>query len=94
VRTTAEERTLWENLTGWPKNARQRWRDLLADYKELATVLKDCGTNTDNPDTCGVCGKHFHECEEQKLCDEELDGTLVDIGFSCPGARAREILAR
>jgi hypothetical protein len=35
MKTTAEERALWVNLTGWPKDARQRWKDLLSDVSEL-----------------------------------------------------------
>jgi len=63
-----------------------------AAYAKACAVLEECGTNTDNPDTCGVCGAHFRECEAEKFCDEELDGTFVELGFSCPGARARELL--
>lgn len=62
---------------------------------KLRPVLETCGTSTDNPDTCGVCGKHFKECEEERVAEEveTSDGTkLSDDGFACPGARARELL--
>jgi hypothetical protein len=60
---------------------------------ELEAVLKDCGRHAVNADTCGVCKKHFKECEEDRIADEDRNGVLIDVGFACPGARARELLA-
>lgn len=62
---------------------------------KLLDAAQDCGTNWDNPDTCGVCHLHFHECEEDQFCvdlpgEEHLD---LDIPNgrepACPGARLR-----
>lgn len=46
----------------------------------------DCARSRDNPDTCGVCGKHFKECEEERVTrgDEEEP--------ACAGARVRAAL--
>jgi hypothetical protein len=73
-----------------------------AFMEKLKATLKDCGTHFVNADTCGVCGKHFHDCEELKSCEEieVLPSTvshasyiLTPSGFACPGARARALLA-
>jgi len=56
----------------------------------LQRALEPCGTNTDNPDTCGVCHLHFHECFEDMAIDSDEPG--ASRFFACPGARARMVL--
>jgi len=41
TKTTAEERALWRNLTGWPKNARQRFRDMLDDLDRALAKISE-----------------------------------------------------
>jgi hypothetical protein len=60
-------------------------------------AAQECGTSPDNPDTCGVCHKHFAECEEEEyVVDDEL-GLQSDRPLhrepACPGARVRAALA-
>jgi hypothetical protein len=59
---------------------------------ELIAEAKDCGTHPINFDTCGVCGKHFAECEVERLVDDEVCG--CDDGPACPGARVRVVLRK
>ena len=59
---------------------------------ELTAAARDCGTHAVNFDTCGVCGKHFPECEVERLIDDEICG--CDDGPACPGARVRVALRR
>ena len=48
-----------------------------------------------NGDTCGVCHKHFDECEEDKMThDDEVPMDDKKMFFACPGARMRLALAR
>jgi hypothetical protein len=56
-------------------------------------ALRDCGTNDTNPDTCGVCGKHFAQCEEERWVDgDEDEPYLAKTRPACAGARARAAL--
>ena len=72
-------------------------RRLLAKEKALREALRDCGTHEINADTCGVCGKHFADCET----DTRYAGHMSDpetpvpppVEYACPGARARAALA-
>jgi hypothetical protein len=63
----------------------------------LLAAAEECGTSWDNPDTCGVCHKHFDECEEEQHCvgDEFAPGRDIPLGRepACPGARVRAALA-
>ncbi len=52
----------------------------------LEAALRDCAVNEDNPDTCGVCGQHFTECD----ADQRVRGEATEA--ACAGARARETL--
>jgi hypothetical protein len=52
----------------------------------LCEALEDCAVNSCNPDTCGVCGKHFHECEAETHYRDHVER------FDCSGARARKAL--
>ena len=59
----------------------------------IVRAARECAISDHNPDTCGVCHKHFHECEEEKSSHD--DSLFNDnFFFSCPGARVREALAR
>ena len=49
-------------------------------------ALKDCAVSEDNPDTCGVCGEHFDDCE----ADRRTVGDVEEP--DCAGARARLVL--
>jgi len=53
----------------------------------LERALKSCAVDEDNPDTCGVCGHHFADCE----VDHRLVGD--DDELACAGARARAALS-
>ena len=46
--------------------------------------VHDCAIDEDNPDTCGVCGQHFTECDS----DQRVRGDVTEA--ACAGARARE----
>jgi len=52
----------------------------------LQAALRDCAIDEDNPDTCGVCGQHFTECD----ADQRVRGEATEA--ACAGARARETL--
>ena len=93
---------LKEPLVGWKKSEDENMPSLTDpvfgidvnkedEIKRLTDALKACGISRDNPDTCGVCGLHFADCEEECLVDE-VDGTFFEIGFACPGAVARQIV--
>lgn len=48
-----------------------------------------CGWDNDNPDTCGVCHKHFAECEQERV----IVGDVNDADEpACPGARVRRAM--
>jgi len=61
----------------------------------LRAALRDCATHPVNADTCGVCGRHFPECEvDQQFMEAPSmvkDPTLIRQP-ACAGARAREAL--
>jgi hypothetical protein len=55
----------------------------------LERALKSCAVDEDNPDTCGVCGHHFRDCE----ADRRIVGDIGDAeDLACAGARARAAL--
>lgn len=61
----------------------------------VLTAASDCGTDVNNPDTCGVCRLHFAECEVDQYCvGDEVNEHDVPIGRepACPGARVRAAL--
>jgi len=61
----------------------------------LREAAHDCGIDSNNPDTCGVCHKHFHECEQDRVWqDDDLPMTAENSLPGCPGARLRAVLAR
>ncbi len=64
-------------------DARDRVRSLVAELVHLREAARDCAVSSDNSDTCGVCGKHFSECEAERM---ERDDQGV---FACSGARLR-----
>jgi hypothetical protein len=45
-------------------------------------------------DTCGVCHKHFQECEDDLATHEDPPFTRDKMWFACPGARIRQALVR
>jgi hypothetical protein len=55
-------------------------------------VLQDCAVSTDNPDTCGVCSKHFADCEKATRATLDEQDRITVEEPSCPGARARALL--
>jgi len=68
-----------------------------SSQEEALKILEACGTSWCNPDTCGVCKLHFHECEEDISCvGDEVDQHDIPTGreFSCAGARARLLLKK
>jgi hypothetical protein len=71
---------------------------VLAKYlHELTRAAFDCGTNSDNPDTCGVCHLHFAECELDQVCvgDEVNEHDIpIEREPACPGARVRAVLSK
>jgi hypothetical protein len=90
VRDLKEWAKSFPNATGAHDTA--TW---VATYDLLRTALADCATNETNPDTCGVCGLHFAECEdEHRAVGDEHDSHDVPTGRepACPGARARVVL--
>jgi hypothetical protein len=58
----------------------------------LEKAAFDCGTSSDNPDTCGVCHLHFAECEDDKYCVANENDILIGYEPACPGARVRAVL--
>ena len=54
--------------------------------QSLKVALAACAIDEDNPDTCGVCGQHFKECDS----DQRVGGEVTEA--ACAGARARETL--
>jgi len=59
-------------------------RQLIALLCVVADTARGCAVSEDNPDTCGVCGCHFAECD----ADKYSGGRLV-----CSGGRVRQALA-
>jgi hypothetical protein len=57
----------------------------IAKLHTVAVAAHRCGTDEDNPDTCGVCHLHFTACETDRFCDPTDD-------YVCPGARVRAAL--
>jgi len=75
---------------GW--NQRSRCSECQAVAAEpVRDALKDCAVNETNPDTCGVCGKHFADCDVDRRHVGEPDGPEEPM---CPGARARMALGK
>ena len=69
-------------------------RDQVNALLDVAEEAQHAGVNEQNPDTCGVCGKHFAECEEERSTHDEPPYTAAPVDWpSCPGARIRESLA-
>jgi hypothetical protein len=67
----------------------------LESLNTLRVAAADCGTNTDNPDTCGVCHKHFDDCEADRVWQDDTAPMTLETSFAaCPGARVRAVLAR
>jgi len=67
------------------------------DMEAIVRAARACAISGNNPDTCGVCHKHFHDCEEEKSThDGDNDVPYDDMTwfFSCAGARVRQALAR
>lgn len=61
----------------------------------LRDAAMDCGVDTNNPDTCGVCHKHFGDCEEDRVWhDDTLPMTQETSLPACVGARVRAALVR
>ncbi len=62
----------------------------------LAAALAACGTSDVNPDCCGVCSKHFHECDQDKATHQEypVSGRWDEAQMfpACAGGRARVLL--
>jgi hypothetical protein len=61
---------------------------LRAERDRLVAAIEDCAVNSNNLDTCGMCGRHFPQCEKEKLWRDDERNAKV---FACPGARAREV---
>jgi len=108
--TTWVEEVVQERNTALARCEKQRLRleqrgKMIEDYeRELAEakrILRACGTSRDSPDTCGVCGKHFADCDSHVLVDHEefgeveviIDSDLTppDAQKACPGAQARSV---
>lgn len=65
----------------------------LEGLKPLRKAAFDCGTDSDNPDTCGVCHKHFADCEMERMThDDDLPFDRAKTFPACPGARVRAAL--
>lgn len=47
-----------------------------------------CGWDSTNPDTCGVCHRHFDECEKEWHQTIDRSEKVVERP-DCPGARVR-----
>ena len=70
-------------------------RSAEARVAELETAAQDAGTHPICTDTCGVCGKHFEECEvEMSSHDDPPWTSSTRVWPSCPGARIRAALAK
>lgn len=52
-----------------------------------------CGTNTHNPDTCGVCHKHFRDCEAERVSYDDPPINDDNSFPECAGAMMRIALA-
>lgn len=63
---------------------------LQAQFDDLVTVAHECGTNAENPDTCGVCKLHFAECEQDLFVKVDEHDVPTCSRLVCPGARVRE----
>lgn len=67
----------------------------LESLNALRMAAADCAANTDNPDTCGVCHKHFEDCETDRVWQDETAPMTPETSMAaCPGARVRAVLAR
>jgi len=64
-----------------------------AKLRLLRLAAEACGTDNDNPDTCGVCHKHFAECEAERASHDDPPFTDANTFPACPGARVRQALA-
>jgi hypothetical protein len=58
---------------------------------ELIEAAKEAAVHRINSDTCGVCGLHFHECEEDVCSDDFPITPETKVYFSCAGARLRKV---
>jgi len=74
----------------------QQLANAMSEIAALRAALQDCGTSEDNPDTCGVCGLHFAECEaDQRIKPTAgVENPTVISQPACAGARARALLSR
>lgn len=61
--------------------------ELLALVNWLVFRLHDCAIDRDSPDTCGVCGLHFADCEKERVQYDDAPGTPTFP--ACAGGRAR-----
>jgi hypothetical protein len=59
----------------------------------IVRAARECAIGVAS-DTCGVCGLHFHECEEEKSSHDDPPFNADNQFFSCAGARVRQALAR
>lgn len=65
--------------------------------RQLRKAATAAGANQNNPDCCGVCGKHFAECEEDVFvvpADDTENDLDIPTGreFACAGALIRAAL--
>jgi hypothetical protein len=62
----------------------------LESFHPLRVAAADCAVDTSNPDTCGVCHKHFDECEDERVWYDDTPPMTRDKSEpECPGARVR-----
>ena len=83
------------DFLGMARGTRSVLDELRSRTSALESAARDCGVDVNNPDTCGVCHKHFAECEEDQNCvGDETDTNDIPIGRepACPGARVRAAL--
>lgn len=78
------------------QEARDETRDLFSD---LVTAARNCGIDEENPDTCGVCGLHFAECEQDRYVGAVSDtpcctGAIVRKALKALDARAYRVTIR
>ena len=76
-------------------NAMENFTDELEEKrtKELEKALAACGTHHVNADTCGVCGLHFEQCEEDRFYTAGPPFDPAESKLACAGAVARQVLA-
>jgi hypothetical protein len=58
---------------------------------DFRAALQDCAVDETNPDTCGVCGLHFADCDTDHRHVGDPDGPLEP---ACAGARARVLIKK